>query len=229
MRQRFAGYYINQDTEYDSQGRAYRSSESYFDGDAVVWNSNTHDDIGCVTAFTAADPVKSTTASYDGFTVTVTDAQSRTTTKQTNALGQVIQADDDAGTTMIMTYDQVGNRTQVTNADGTALQNSVTYIYDRLSRMLTQNDPDHGIYTYDALGFQERVQAPGGSTVYYQLLDTDAAGRISTQWLGDGSTVTKPYEAHSSRVISQQSINGATNIQNFSYSYFPEKVLRLRH
>lgn len=340
--QSFTGYYINHDTEYDSQGRAYRSSEPYFDGDTPEWNTNTYDDIGRVTALAAADPVKSTTVSYDAFSVSVSDALWRTTTKQSNAAGQVIAVQDDAGTNMTMVYDPAGNRIQVINADGDALQSTVTYSYDRLGRLLIQNDPDHGIYTYtydalgqklseispklaaasqsifyqydllgrmtsrtepegttnwtydnttggnlgvgqlasesqsgysrsyaygsgnygrltsstsaigssayttsltydalgriatqqypsgannfnveytyNALGYQERVQALGGS-VFYQLLDTDASGRVSVEWMGDGSTSTKSYAANSDRLTDQQSSIGALDIQHFSYSY----------
>lgn len=73
-------------------------------------------------------------------------------------------------------------------------------------------------YTYNALGFQERVQVPGGSTVYYQLLATDAAG-TTTEWTGGGSIATQAYEGASSRLIEQHRVNGSTNIQHFTYAY----------
>ena len=344
--QGFDGSYLNQDTEYYWPGLVKRTSEPYYDGDSIEWNTNTHDDLGRVTSVVAADPVKSVTSSYDGFTVAVTDAQSRTKTQTTNAVGQIIAVVDEMGTRMEMTYDSVGNRIQVTNAVGTAKENSVTYTYDLLGRLLTQNDPDHGIYTYtydsydqkisevspklaaagqsityqydllgrmtsrtepegtttwtfdntasgnlgigqlhsesatgfsrtyryaagnhgrltgtttqiasttyntamtynsngqiatetypastsspggfqveytyNALGFQERVQAPGGGTVYYQLLDADASGRTTGEWLGDGSIASQAYESASSRVVDQHTTNGGTDIQHFSYSY----------
>jgi RHS repeat-associated protein len=344
--QGFDGSYINQDTEYDSQGRVERTSEPYYDGDGIDWNVNTFDFLGRVTAIAAADPVKSVTSAYDGFSVAITDAQSRTKTQTTNAAGQIIEVIDRMGTTMTFGYDPAGNRIQVTNAVGTAKQNSVTYSYDRLGRMLTQNDPDHGIYTYtydalgqklsevspkmaaasqsvtyqydllgrmtsrtepegtttwtfdniaggnlgkgqlhsesssgfsrtyayaagnygrltgtstvidsitfntamtynsngqvatetypasvtspggfqvaytyNALGFQERVQAPGGAAVYYQMLTADAAGRTTSEWLGDGSTANQVYEAASSRVVDQHTTNGGTDIQHFDYTY----------
>ena len=348
--QGFDGSYVNQDTEYDSQGRAYRTSEPYFDGDGIDWNVNTYDFLGRVTAIAAADPVKSVTSAYDGFSVSITDAQSRTKTQTTNAAGQIIEVIDRMGTTMSFSYDPAGNRIEVTNAVGDTKENDVTYTYDRLGRMLTQNDPDHGVYTYtydafghklteqspkmaavsptpqkveyqydllgrmtsrtepegtttwtfdntsggnlgigqldsesstgfsraytyaadnygrltgtstvidgfnyfdtamtynsngqiatetypasitspsgfqvaytyNALGFQERVQAPGGATVYYQLLAADAAGRTTSEWMGDGSTASMAYEAASSRLVDQHTTNGGTDIQHFSYTY----------
>lgn len=338
--QSFTGATVNQVTEHDSKGRAYRTSEPYFSSDPVVWNTQGYDDLSRVTSITAADPSKSTTTNYDGFSVAVTDAMSRTSTQWLNAAGQIIQSDDDTGTSMMSEYDPVGNRTKVTNADGDALQSSVLYTYDRLGRLLTQNDPDHGIYTYtynalgekltdispkmaaasqsvslqydllgrttsrtepegtttwtydnttggnlgkgqlhseslsgfsktysynpsnygrltsastaigsstytnsstydaqgkvasltypggftvahtyNALGFLERVQQPGGSTVHYQLVGTDAAGRMTSEWKGDGSLISQSYEGNSSRITAQHTQNGATDIQHLTYGY----------
>ena len=344
--QGFDGSYVNRDTQYNAKGQAYRTSEPYFDGTAIEWNTNTYDFLGRVTAVATADPVKSVTSAYDGFSVSITDAQNRTKSQTLNAAGQVIKVIDEMGTHMGITYDPAGNRIQVTNAVGTPKQNSVSYTYDRLGRMLTQNDPDHGIYTYtydvlgqklseispkmaaasqsvtyqydllgrmtsrtepegtttwtfdnttggnlgigqlhsesssgfvrtygygagnlgrltgtttvidgitfntamtyngngqiatetypsssaapggfqveyqyNALGFQERVQAPGGGSVYYQMLAGDAAGRTISEWMGDGSIATQVYESASSRVTDQHTVNGATDIQHFSYTY----------
>ena len=74
-------------------------------------------------------------------------------------------------------------------------------------------------YTYNALGVPERVQAPGGATVYYQLLATDASGRTTSEWLGDGSIASQVYAAASSRITDQHTTNGSTDIQHFGYSY----------
>jgi RHS repeat-associated protein len=349
--QGFDGSYLNQDTVHRKKGGIWRTSEPFFDGDSVEWNTNSHDSLGRVIGVAAADPVNSITTVYDGFSVAVTDAQNRTKSQQLNAIGQVIEVIDELGTKMAITYDTVGNRTRVTNAVDTSKQNYVTYSYDRLGRMLTQDDPSHGVYTYtydalgqklseispkmaghlplpqqiaytydllgrmtsrsepegtttwtfdntasgnlgigqlhsesgpgitrtyaydsndhgrltavsttingagapfttamsynsngqiatetypasisspggfqveytyNALGFQERVQAPGGGTVYYQLLATDAAGRTTSEWLGDGSIANQVYEAASSRVVDQHTTSGGTDIQHFSYTY----------
>lgn len=339
--QSFTGTWaISGRTEYDSKGRISHHSEPYFLGSPAAWNFNSFDDLNRLTAVTAADPSKSSTTNYDGFSVAITDALSRTSTRWLNAAGQIIQSDDHAGTTMKSTYDPVGNRTQVTNAFGTALQSSVTYTYDRLGRMLTQNDPDHGVYTYtydalgqkkteqspkmaslsqtrtfaydllgrttsraepegtatwtydntasgnlgkgqlhsesqfglsktytynssnygrltrsstvidgstynhdltynghgqvdretfpsgffvertyNALGFLERVQHPSGPQVYYQMVSTDAAGRMTSEWRNDGSLTTQSYDGTSSRIAEQHAVIGVTDLQHFSYNY----------
>ncbi len=92
---------------------------------------------------------------------------------------------------MVLSYDPAGNRIQVTNAVGTPKQNSVTYNYDRLGRMLTQNDPDHGMYTYtyDALGQKLSEVSPkmaaAGQSVTYQY---DLLGRMTSRTKPEGTT-----------------------------------------
>nr|WP_008293174.1 Rhs family protein [Congregibacter litoralis] len=73
-------------------------------------------------------------------------------------------------------------------------------------------------YAYNALGYLERVQSLGGTQVFYQTLDTNAAGRVTQEWLGDGSTVTQSFDGVSARVTSQLS-QATSTIQQFSYSY----------
>ena len=345
--QRFNGDYINIDSEYDAAGRLSRQSEPYVSGGSIHWNTFTYDDLGRVTSLAAADPVASTTTSYDGLSTTVTDSASRSETQTVDAGGRVIQVIDKDGTPLVITYDAQGNRGTVTSASGTAVASTVTYTYDRYGRLLQQSDPDHGVYTYtydalgnklsevspemaaaipaesrtftydvlgrmtsrtepegtatwtydntsggnlglgkvhsesqpgfsreyayaagnygrltgiqttiggstyteaknynasgqlasetfpsspsspggyqvdytyNALGYLERVQAPGGSQVYYQTVATDAAGRLTEEWLGDGSTVTTGFDGVSSRVVSQLSQRTGT-IQQFSYTY----------
>ena len=345
--QRFNGDYINVDSEYDATGRLSRQSEPYVAGGSVYWNTFSYDDLGRVTSLAAADPVASTTTSYDGLSTTVTDSASRSETQTIDAGGRVIQVIDKDGTPLVITYDAQGNRSTVTSASGTTVASTVTYTYDRYGRLLQQDDPDHGTYTYtydalgnklsevspemaaaipaesrtfsydvlgrmtsrtepegtatwtydnttggnlglgkvhsesqsgftreftygagnygrltaiqtsiggstyteaksynasgqlaseifpsspsspggyqvdytyNALGYLERVQAPGGSQVYYQTVATDAAGRLTEEWLGDGSTVTTGFDGVSSRVVSQLSQRTGT-IQQFSYTY----------
>lgn len=338
--QGFDGQYINVDTEYDSRGRAFRVSEPYFDGDTVYWNTTTFDHLNRPTSLTSADPAQDWTRTYHEQTSTITNANLETSSQRVNAVGQVIWVEDEAGTEAGFTYDAAGNRIEVTNDLGGALENSVTYTYDRLGRQLTQDDPDHGLYTYtydalgqvtkevspkllassdditytydllgrkktrvdpdgtttwayddttngnlgvgklhtetlgsfskqyrygssdygrltstittidgtsytssisytadgkphtetypsgyaventyNPLGFLERVQDVGGAAVHYQLLDTDAAGRRTQEWLGDGSTTTLTYEGQSSRLTGQHAVIGSTDIQHFTYTY----------
>ena len=75
---------------------------------------------------TAADGTQSTTTAYDGFAVTVTDADNRQTTQVANALGQVIEAIDAEGNTSTFQYNTLGPAIGATHGVGTAAENSVT-------------------------------------------------------------------------------------------------------
>ncbi|MBB6523343.1 RHS repeat-associated core domain-containing protein [Pseudoteredinibacter isoporae] len=75
-------------------------------------------------------------------------------------------------------------------------------------------------YQYNDLGFLERVTNDADTEVYYQLVNTDAAGRLTEQWMGDGSTLTQAYAANSLRVTSQQTVKADNNaLQHFNYAY----------
>ena len=161
--QGFDGRYINKDTEYNNKGQLWRFSEPYFDSDTVLWNTNTWIDVlGRVRAAVSVDTAQGFTLDVDGYEVKKIDALNRTITKNHNARGQVITVKDHVGTIMNIEYDQAGNRTKVINAVGLPLSSAVSYAYDRLGRLLEQDDPDHGVYTYtyDALGNKLTEQSP---------------------------------------------------------------------
>ncbi len=62
--QGFDGSYVNQDTQYDSQGRVERGPRSpILTAMALTGTPRTYDFLGRVTAVAAADPVKSVTRS----------------------------------------------------------------------------------------------------------------------------------------------------------------------
>jgi len=74
-------------------------------------------------------------------------------------------------------------------------------------------------YTYSPVGNLEAVESLQDGTTLYQLLETDAHGRMVEEWLGDGSTVAQTFQGVSSRLASQQSMVGPSTIQDFTYTY----------
>lgn len=90
----FDGRFVQVDTEYDSRGRAYRSSEPYFTGDPIVWNARAYDAFNRV--------------------VGVTAAEGNTSTFQYNALGQRTGATHGVGTaaesSVVYTWDRLGRQ-----------------------------------------------------------------------------------------------------------------------
>lgn len=119
-----------------------------------------------------------------------------------------------------------GRPTALTTVIGTNTYVSETS-YDSIGRIDTTTYPSSTSYTtgleventYNSLGFLERVQNANTTDVYYQFMDSDAAGRMTEQWLGDGSTVNHTYEAHSARLTSQDSDRNGTAIQHFNYAW----------
>ena len=192
----FNGAFVQVDTQYDSRGRAYRTSEPYFSGDPIVWNTRAFDAFNRGVGFTAADGTQSTTTVYDGFTVTVTDADARQTTQVANALGQVIEVSDAEGNTSTFQYNALGQRTSVTHGVGTAAENSVDYAWDRLGRQLSDDDPDRGLYsfTYDALGQMTNLTNPVlAAASQSQTMSYDLLGRLTSRAEPEG-TATWTYD-----------------------------------
>nr|MBP7909316.1 VCBS repeat-containing protein [Pseudomonadales bacterium] len=201
----FAGEFIQIDTNYDSRGRAYRTSEPYFMGDPVIWNTRAYDAFNRAVGVTAADGTQSTSTSYDGFAVTVTDADARQTTQVANALGQVIETIDAEGNTSTFQYNTLGQRIGATHGVGTAAENSVDYTYDRLGRQLSEDDPDHGLYTfaYDALGQMTSLQNPVlAAAAQSQTMSYDLLGRMTARSEPEG-TATWTYDSGTGLTVGQ--------------------------
>lgn len=345
--QSFDGSFVQQDTQYDIKGRAFKVSEPYFVGDSITWNTTSFDALGRVDQIDAADNTNDASLSYDGFKATLTDVNNRQSSSRTDVRGAIVEAIDRAGTKTQFAYNAAGLRTSVTNAVGLTKQFSVNYQYDRLGRMTQQDDPSHGIYTYEYdalgqklkevspkmyaaaqsiqfeydllgrmtsrtepegttswsfdniaagnlgigrlheesmvgftrgfeygagqfgratavntqilqaqyresmtydangnvdtltypsshsdpngfkvryeyndLGFVERLTNDSSTETYYQMVGADAAGRITQQWLGDGSSQSQVYEINSNRLSSQQTTAASgTTVQSFLYQY----------
>ncbi len=343
--QGFDGAYINTDTNYDNRGRAFQTSEPYFENDTIHWNTNYYDHLNRVVWFVAADNTQSYINVYSddiAHQVQTINSDAQSAYRWVNALGQLRKTRDRAGTETRFNYDAAGHRIEVVNDYQGAQQNSVTYTYDRLGRQLTQTDPDHGTYTrmydaldqvrfeispkmaqasqsvelqydvlgrlttriepegtttwsfddttggnlgigklhnenqtgfnrtfdyapgnygrltatstvidggtpyvaavtynaqgkvdtqtypsgfavksqYNALGYLERIrETVTGNSAYYQLTATDASGRVTQEWLGDGSLTAVTYDGTSGRIDEQHTTNGVIDIQHFSYDY----------
>ena len=157
------GTWIRQDTGYDALGRVARSSRPYRAGDAVYWATVTYDPLGRVVQETAPDGA-TTTTTYNGLHVSVTNARNQTRTTVKNSQGQIIQVTDALNQTVTYAHDPFGNLTRTTDPQG----HVVSLSYDRRGRKTAMQDPDMGnwSYAYDALGQLVR--------------QTDAKGQVST-------------------------------------------------
>ncbi|MDR3401427.1 MAG: FG-GAP-like repeat-containing protein [Chthoniobacter sp.] len=144
------GSTIRISTPYDALGRIAEASRPYFlSGGTPQWTVNTYDALARVTLAVAPNGGDTTTV-YNGLSVSVTNADSQTTTTTKNAEGQIASVTDALGHTTAYAYDAFGDLVSITDPVG----NATAYTYDIRGHRLSSNDPDLGssTYSYDALG-----------------------------------------------------------------------------
>lgn len=169
----FSNVSIYSDTEYDSIGRAWRTSRPYLAGATPQWTTLSYDVLSRVVEqinpdHTAGTPSR-TTIAYNGLSVTTTSystadtgTQSRTETR--NSQGQLTQVKDTQNNTLSHTYDPFGNLIKTTDALG----NQTTLTYDLRGRKTGMVDRDMGSWTYVYNGLGELVR------------QTDAKAQVTT-------------------------------------------------
>ncbi|AZA56355.1 RHS repeat-associated core domain-containing protein [Chryseobacterium shandongense] len=149
------GKFVSQDTQYDVLGRKIKESEPYFEGQsASQWNTIVYDDSiypAKVTATSFSGKKSATTVSGLTTTVQELNGYGRTTSKTTDALGNVISTTDKGGTVQFL-YNAAGKQIQAKYAE-----NVVTTKYDSWGRKSEFNDPSNGAYTYEYDGFGRTV------------------------------------------------------------------------
>jgi RHS repeat-associated protein len=152
------------ETEFDSFGRPWRSTNPYRNGEAKIWTTAVYDNAGRVKESITSDGAKvkteygiAVTGSQIGIAITVTDQALKQRRSITNALGQITRVDEpnDAGELgtidapnqpTLYTYDVLSNLITVDQGVQTR-----TFVYDSLSRLKTATNPESGTinYTYD--------------------------------------------------------------------------------
>ena len=179
------GEVIWTDTEYDSLGRVKRTSEPYFQGNPVYWNTPTYDllsrKISVTTPNQDGSYDYSSRIEYNGFSTTITDGLGRTLTEEKDVTGNVVKMIDKIGDITRYTYDALGKMTQSIDPAG----NLINLTYDQRGRKVRLDDPDMGVWTYEYDTFDAlvaQIDAKGQRTeVAYDRLGrkvarTDLAG-----------------------------------------------------
>ncbi|WP_127077260.1 RHS repeat-associated core domain-containing protein [Rhodomicrobium lacus] len=167
--QGFDGRFVHVDTVYDAQGRVLKRSEPYLDGDPSWWSAVQYDLIGRPVVTTKPD-TKTETVSYNGLTVTSTNALGQTKTVTSDVLGRMTVATDTNGQSIAYSYDAIGQLVGMTDPNG----NVTSIVYDVRGNKVVQSDPDKGswTYAYNALGqLASQIDAKGQVTrVTYDVL-----------------------------------------------------------
>lgn len=203
-------------TEYDSRGRAVRTSQPFYQGDTPKTAAET-------TSFDLLDrPLEVRTADedvtggwayssveYAGLTTKATNPKSQRTETTKNQLGQVVRVVTNAGAATTSaeygevkyTYDVYGNliTTSVRRQTGTYVTTTLTY--DLRGRKVGMSDPDMGnwTYTYNAAGELISQVDPKAKTV---TMKYDLLGRLIERSEAEGLT-TWIYDTATGKGIGQ--------------------------
>jgi RHS repeat-associated protein len=238
--QGFDGTLLHTDTEYDALGRTLRTSEPHYTGEDPGWTTPEYDLLDRVTAVETADPAQNSGVVYDGFTVTTTDAQGRKRIEVRDALGRtrvVVQKDefDEELSRIEYGYDVAGNLVTITNEPGGGQETTVTKVYDRLGRLLSESDPDAGTstFTYNAFGERETQTTPELADHSQSItIEYDALGRPiervepETPGSTDDQTTTWAYDDTTGGNLGVGQLTGESveldseSAEVFSRSYF---------
>ncbi len=215
------GYSILKAIQYDVLGRKIKESEPFYEGQGVdQWNIIEYDD--------SVFPAKVTSTSFNGkkmetsvsglmTTVKEINGYGRTTSKTTDALGNVISSTDKGGTIQF-SYNAAGEQIKAQY-----VENIVTTKYDSWGRKSEFNDPSNGIYKYeyDGFGQPKKIISPKGTKeyMYNNLGQLISQKELSTTDGGQATNKTISYTYdNKGRVISKDGTsNGKTYNSNISY------------
>ena len=167
---RFDGSISNIDRQYDEYGRLKRVSLPFIGEAPLFWNTYGYDVYDRIRSIEEASG-RETSYSYSGNSITTT-RDNISTTKNYDALGNLISVTDPAGT---ISYNL--------SADGqpssiTAPGNITTsFVYDEYRRQTGMNDPGFGLVTreYDASGNISKESFVNGNSEQYEY---DAYNRL---------------------------------------------------
>jgi len=200
------GNWTYTDKEYDIKARVSKQSNPYLDGSTKLWVNYAYDPYDRPTSITEATGAV-TSFSYSGNSVTTTNA-GRTSTKTSNARGDMVSASDPGGT---ITYNFRGDGQHVSIIAPGGVQTS--FEYDGYGRKTKMIDPSAGtvLYEYDADGNIYKVINGNNKTITSTY---DQYNRLKQKV---SSEFTSTYTYNSDGLLSSSSSNNGTSI-SFSYN-----------
>lgn len=225
------GKYTVTETAFDVLGRKIGEREPYevtsitpapSTVNSTTWNRIYYDDSvfpAKVTA-TAFSNGKSVQTSISGNTASIKELNGygRTTSKTTDALGNIISSTD-AGGTVTFSYNALGQ-----NISANYQGNVVTTNYDIWGRKANFHDPANGTYEYkyDGLGKTKKIISPKGEKNYVY----NANGLLASvnELSNDGTSTTKQITLNYNNFGQLTNKNGTSNNRYFehNYTYYPD-------
>ncbi|MCF0064084.1 FG-GAP-like repeat-containing protein [Dyadobacter chenwenxiniae] len=239
----FQGQTITQETTYDARGNLYTSTNPYKNGEAVMTSANEYDAYNRIFHICSDGPFGATNVGYayaGGKLTTVTTTPNGTSSKVTDASGQVTSATDDGGTLdytyyshgglkavsngaaelSSSVYDAYGKQTSLTDLNA----GTTTYDYNALGQLASQTNANNKTHTmlYDLLGRNTSRTGPEGTTTYEYYPSGNAAStnrfKKVTGFAGNLEEYT--YDAFGRLKITKQTIDASAYTTTYGYNIY---------
>jgi RHS repeat-associated protein len=208
-------------TEYDIYGRIVRTSEPFFNGDPIQWNTIVYDELDRPITHTSFNGKIATTC-YEGLKVTVEDGHKKIS-KWVDAMGHTVKHQDEGG---IIHYKYYPNGTlKETNYEGIVTKVEI----DGWGNKKKVMDPSAGnyLYEYDNLSRLKKQTNPKGGVTQYVY---DAIGRLeseSTVSSSENTTISINYSYDPTTKLPTL-VSGTYNGKNYSYAtYYDDPYKRI--
>ncbi|WP_138479024.1 FG-GAP-like repeat-containing protein [Dyadobacter bucti] len=215
----FQGQTITQANTYDAKGNLSTSTAPYKTGEPVLTTTTQYDAHNRPFNISSSGPFGTTTIGYGysaGKLTTTTTTPSGTSSKTTDATGQVTSATDNGGT-LGYTYYSHGGLKEV--SDG--LRTLTSSQYDAYGRQTSLTDLNAGTTTYDynALG-QLAGQTNANNKTH--TMQYDLLGRNTSRTGPEGITTYEYYPTGSGASVNQiKKVTGfAGNLEEYTYDAF---------
>lgn len=223
---------VSKTTEYNDKGQVKKVTNT--DGLLSLWKSFAYDEQGRLKTEKLSSG-KETTYSYDNRSITKTTGD-RSTTRITDAWGNVTTSIDEGGnevnyvynsngkpdkistngSEVRMAYDEFGNQISLKDPDA----GTTTYEYAADGTILKQKDAKgvETVNTYDDLGRLSTVQVGGNTIEYTYGISGNEALRLTKKTMGGNSVEYKDFDRYGRPLKEIRNITGKGSYE-FTYHY----------
>lgn len=228
----FGGAKVYTRKEYNAKGQVTKESQPYYSGETPKWITYTYDNNN--RPHTVSNNGLTSTYSYSGKTVTVTDPAGRNSSKTVNNMGQVISSTDNGGT---ITYTYCSNgQPKTINAPGSTIENrydeygrqkkmidpdagTTSYVYNGFGEIYSQTDTNGNTYTmsYDNAGRLTQKTGPEGNYIYTYVPNGEPGAGLVQNIKSPGDTMAYIYNAYGLPTFITDTIGGTP--YNYKYTY----------